>query len=108
MVDGRLLGFIVAAGAVVTLGVVRSRLRRLARQGTLDPVEIQVIRRRLLALLFACGIAVATAMTAAVVAARRAGDDTGSALAWGGLLAGVIVATGAALNAASLWRSGRW
>ena len=108
MVDGRLLGFVVAAGAVVALGVARNRLRRIAQGGTLDPGQIQVIRRRLLALLFACGVAVATAMTAAVVAASRAGDDTVSALAWGGLLAGVIVAAGAALNAASLWRSGRW
>jgi fructose-specific phosphotransferase system IIC component len=108
MVDGRLLGFVVAAGAVIAIGVARSQLHRVASRGKLEPEQIQVIRRRLLALLFACGLAVAVAMTAAVVAASRAGDDTVSALAWGGLLAGVIVAAGALLNAASLWRSGRW
>jgi len=108
MVDGRLLGIVVAAGAVVAIWVARGRLGRIAARGKLDPEQIQVIRRRLLALLFVCGVAVATAMTAAVVAASRAGDDTVSAFAWGGLLAGVIVAAGAALNAASLWRSGRW
>lgn len=108
MVDGRLLGFLVAAGAVVILAAARHQVRRAARHGDLDGNRLQQMRRQVLALLFACGVAVAAAMSAAVVAADRAGDQTVSALAWGGLLAGIIVATGAVFNAASLWRGGRW
>lgn len=98
----------VAACAVVALGFARRRLTRTVEGGKFDAVRIQHIRRQILALLFVCGVSVAVAMSAAVVAASRAGDDTMSALAWGGLLAGVIVAAGAVLNAVSLWRSGRW
>ena len=107
MVDGRLLGFLVAAGAVVAMAIARRRLRFQARAGRLSAERLPAVRRQLLALLFASGVAVAVAMWAAVVAADRAGDDLQSALAVGGLLAGVIVASGAALNALSLWRSGR-
>lgn len=107
MVDGRLLAFLVAAGAVAAMAMARRRLRFQARDGRLTAERLPAVRRQLLALLFACGIAVAVAMTAAVVAANRAGDDLQSALATGGLLAGLIVAAGAAVNAVALWRSGR-
>jgi hypothetical protein len=108
VIDGRFLGLLVAAGAVVALSIARRRIRYFAREGKLEPARVQQLRRELLALLFACGIAVAAAMSAAVVAADRAGDGTMTALAWGGVLAGIIVAAGAALNALSLWRNGRW
>lgn len=108
MIDGRLLGLIVAAGAVVVLWVARRRIRYFARAGQLDPNRLQQLRRELLTLLFACGVAVTAAMSAAVVAADRAGDGTMSALAWGGVMAGIIVAAGAAFNALSLWRGGHW
>lgn len=105
-VDGRLLGFLVAAGAVVVMAIARRRLRARAQSGALADADIPEIRRRMLALLFTCGLAVAAAMTAAVVASNRSGDDLETALASGGVIAGIVVAGGAVRNAIVLWRGG--
>ena len=106
MVDGRLLGFLVAAGAVVTMAIARRQLRVQAQRGELPAERLPAVRRRLLALLFTCGGAVAAALAAATAASDRLGDDLGTALGSGGVIAGVLVAAGAAINAVVLWRRG--